>query len=370
MMESSERELRRYRTFLGRAPSGRIPFWESFSNPDAETFITGIDYYDHPRLCRLKMQALYPELGLAVFPTDAPKPRPKIGADGAPATNTEAHTARWGDSETATWEHGEKYFKTEEDVFAFDPLAHADMRDWPHVVMNFDYRDEETLYQTMLKWYPVLQDNAPPGQDATAWFYNTTFMWPLLTFGWELFMVCCLDERFEPVMDGFAELNRRAFRALCRLPVDFLVCHDDIATTRGPVCSRQWMYKYVYPRYEEYFAMAKAAGKTVIFMADGCVNDMIDDCIACGAKGLISEPVTDYRGIVRRHPDIFVAGEGDNRILSSGDKGAIKKMVLQMVETAKMSGGYMMCIGNHIPWNVPPESVKYYLDLCDELAYR
>jgi hypothetical protein len=35
-----------------------------------------------------------------------------------------------------------------------------------------------------------------------------------------------------------------------------------------------------------------------------------------------------------------------------------------------MSRGYMMCIGNHIPWNVPPESVKLYLELCAEHAWR
>jgi hypothetical protein len=41
-----------------------------------------------------------------------------------------------------------------------------------------------------------------------------------------------------------------------------------------------------------------------------------------------------------------------------------------MVETGRMSGGYMMCIGNHIPFNVPGEAIKRYLDLSDELAYR
>ncbi len=41
-----------------------------------------------------------------------------------------------------------------------------------------------------------------------------------------------------------------------------------------------------------------------------------------------------------------------------------------MLETSKLSGGYMMGIGNHIPWNVPAESAKYYLDLCNEYAYR
>ena len=38
-------------------------------------------------------------------------------------------------------------------------------------------------------------------------------------------------------------------------------------------------------------------------------------------------------------------------------------MVESMVETGRMSGGYMMCIGNHIPFNVPGEAIKTYLDL-------
>jgi hypothetical protein len=45
-------------------------------------------------------------------------------------------------------------------------------------------------------------------------------------------------------------------------------------------------------------------------------------------------------------------------------------MVESMVETGKMCRGYMMGVGNHIPWNVPPEAVKLYLDLSAELAWR
>jgi uroporphyrinogen-III decarboxylase len=45
-------------------------------------------------------------------------------------------------------------------------------------------------------------------------------------------------------------------------------------------------------------------------------------------------------------------------------------MVDSMLETARMTGGYMMSIGNHIPWNVPPDAVKRYLDLCNEKAWR
>ena len=64
----------------------------------------------------------------------------------------------------------------------------------------------------------------------------------------------------------------------------------------------------------------------------------------------------------RAFPVVHVAG--------TNGKGSVCAMVEAMVETGRMSGGYMMCIGNHIPWNVPPEAVKLYFDLSAELGYR
>ena len=58
-------EKMRYDTFKGKGHR-RISHWEHWSNPDAETYLTGIDHYEHPQLCRLKLQELYPQLGLAV----------------------------------------------------------------------------------------------------------------------------------------------------------------------------------------------------------------------------------------------------------------------------------------------------------------
>jgi len=40
------------------------------------------------------------------------------------------------------------------------------------------------------------------------------------------------------------------------------------------------------------------------------------------------------------------------------------------VETAKMSGGYVLGSGNDIGWNVAPQAIKDYLDLTAELGYR
>lgn len=359
----------RYLALMGKAPK-RIPHWEHWSCPDAEIYLTGIDYYEHPKLCRERMRKLYPQLELPIPAEDKPSPRPELGPGGK-SSNPEKHTVRWGAGESGTWVHGEAFFHSPEEVFAFSPLEKGDFSDWPHVVENWDFSSEEKIYERLRKHFPSeWGDKAPEGSTSAISFYNTMFMWPLLTFGWELFLTTCLDERFEKIMDEFAEINRRVFKAISRLPVNFVVCHDDIMTTRGPVCSPQWMNKYIFPRYEEFWSILKASGKEVIFMADGCMDAYADDVMTCGARGIISEPYTDYKRIAKKHKDCFLAGEGDNRILMGNDPKEIRKMVESMVETAHITGGYMMCIGNHIPWNVPPEAIKVYLDTSLELAHR
>jgi len=359
----------RYAAFTGQGPK-QIPHWEHWSCPDAETYLTGIDYYEHARQCRQRLHELYPQLRLPVPATDDPKPHPRFESIGI-SSDRERHTVRWGDGETGTFQHGEAFFSSAAEVFAFSPLTKGDFTDWGHVVVNWDFSSEEAVYQRLRPNYPAeWGDRAPAGVACDVGFYNTTFMWPLLTFGWELFLETCLDPRIEPVMNEFAEINRRVFRAFARLPVNFVVCHDDIVTAQGPVCSPRWMHKYVFPRYEEYWGLLKDAGKQVIFMADGCMDAYADDVMACGAIGIISEPYTDYKALASRYRDCFLAGEGDNRVLMRNDPAEIRAMVESMVETGRMSGGYMMCIGNHIPWNVPAEAIKRYLDLSQELAHR
>jgi hypothetical protein len=359
-----------YQACMGLAPK-RIPHYEHWSCPDGETYLTGIDFYDHPKLCREKLLELYPGLSLGVPSEDTPIPRPRLGSDdGNSSTESDGALAvRWGAGESWHWDWG-KNFSSIEDALAFSPLEHADFTNIP-VVESRDYSDEEKLCKMYRAGFPAeWGDKAPEGSYTAAGFYNTMFMWPLLTFGWELFLEMCLDPRFERIMDEFAEINRRVFRTFARLPVNFVMCHDDIVNARGPVCSPDWMAKYIFPRYEEFWSIVKAAGKEVIFIADGCMDAYADDVLACGARGIITEPFTDFKAIARKHENVTLAGEGDNRILTRNNPDEIRSMVESMVETGRMTGGYMMCIGNHIPWNVTPEGIKRYLDLCQELALR
>jgi hypothetical protein len=360
----------RYLTYMGAGPR-KVAHWEHWSCPDAETYLTGIDYYDHPRRCRIRLAELYPELGLGVPETDDPRPRPELdlGAHSSSGDADGRHHVRWGDGETWHWDWGHAC-KSLDEVFAYSPLKSADYSAIP-VVESRDYRDEEAIYRLYRSYYPAeWGDEAPEGSDAGTGFYNTMFMWPLLVFGWELFMEACLDPRFDRVMEEFAEINRRVFRTFARLPIRFIVCHDDIVNTRGPVCSRAWMHRHIFPRYEEFWSIARAAGKRIIFMSDGRMDAYADDVMACGATGIVTEPYTDFKAIARRHPNCVLAGEGDNRVLTRNDPDEIRAMVASMAETARMSGGYFMCVGNHIPWNVTPQGIERYLACSRELAIR
>ena len=141
----------------------RIPHYEHWSCPDAETYLSGINYYEQPRSCRLKLKEVYPELHLPIPETDEPIARPGFGKSGA-GTGSERHTVRWGDGESWTWEHGEAYFTDPEDVFAFSPLEKPDFTGMPGVIMNFDFSSEEVLYQRFRAEYPAeWGETAPEG---------------------------------------------------------------------------------------------------------------------------------------------------------------------------------------------------------------
>ena len=207
------------------------------------------------------------------------------------------------------------------------------------MVENLDFRTEEAIYQHYRALYPAEWERAPD-EAVTVGF--TTITWPLLTFGWDLFLRTCLDPRFERIMDEFAEINRRVFRAFSRLPINFCVCHDDIVCTRGPVCSPRWMHKYVFPRYEEYWAILKQADIEVLFMSDGNM-DAYADVMACGARGIIGDPTPTGKRWPGAAPTPF-GGRGDNRVLTTARRDRWSRMV----GTGRMCSGYMMCIGNHI----------------------
>ena len=105
-------------------------------------------------------------------------------------------------------------------------------------------------------------------------------------------------------------------------------------------------------------------------MFDGCMDAYAADVIACGAIGITSEPYTDYKSLARRCPDCFLLGEGDNRVLSRSAPAEIRAMFVSIADTGRMSRGYTMCIGNHIPWGILSAPMKRSLEFSNQLNFR
>jgi hypothetical protein len=355
------RALRRLRG----EPVDRIPHWEHFSNPDAFSLLSGIDAYEHPRQAALRVAELYPlDMGVAIPPTDDPIPVPR--AQSSWVDEQGRRRVRWGAGETSHWEWGTEFTSVEQ-ALAFEPLKHMDMREREVV-------EKQDFTQSVEEIARGIQGGdlpAPGGPRANALkgagFYNTIFMWPLLTFGWEIFLELAGGHKAElkRLMADFAVLSRKYFTAVSLTDVVYCVCHDDVCLARGPVCSPAWMREFVYPYYEEFWGLMRAQGIMVIFMTDGNPEAIAGDIFACGADGLISEPFADYDAIGRKHPDKMLAGDGDNRILMSRDRDAVERMTRRMCELGRRYPRYFMCVGNHIPWNIPPDAVKWYFELSE-----
>jgi hypothetical protein len=354
----------RYLGFMGQGPK-RVPQWETMSCPEAMSEITGVDYYQNPRSCVQKMNELYPRLELPLPGSEGPIARPEDMT-----TDAQGHRhVRWGDDQTRHFDWG-KDFHSIEDVLAYSPLAHLNL-EGTDVPEAYNYEDEDQLYRELRSRCPAdWDDTTPEGGTRRRRYYNTLFIWPIVTFGYERFLEACLEPEFERIMNEFAELSGRAFRAMAKLPIHFVDCHDDIVATQGPMVPPWWIQKHIFPHYRRWWSMIRETGKEVIFTTDGCVDVFADELMDMGIRGIRTEPYTDFKAIAKKHPQAFLAGEGDVRVLMKNNPIEIRAMVESMVETARMCGGYFFQIGNLIPHNVPAEALKLYLDLCEELGYR
>jgi hypothetical protein len=361
---NAERAIKAYR----REPTDRIPHWEAFSCPDAIQLITGVDPWEKPKTAN---QELIKKYSLDVWNTPLEdKPMRRL-EDGAVEVDEEGReTARWGQERTWHWDWGKK-FATIDDVLCFDPLQDLDFR-WMDPI-GIDLTPEvDELAVTFQKQLDDQREANRGYAVGVHGLYNTLYMWPLLTFGWENFLElgASYPTECKRLLRDFAVISRKIFQAWSKTDLEAFYSHDDICFQRGPVFSPKWLSGNIYPYYEEFWGYLKEAGKVVYFVCDGNTDQVNGDVVAAGADGIFAESYTDLKDFKRRHPDKILLGGGDNQILKTGDRELIEGMVKDMTELGKDMPGYFYCVGNHIPWDVPAESAKLYFDLCEEYGRR
>ena len=204
-------------------------------------------------------------------------------------------------------------------------------------------------------------------------YYNTVFTWCIVTFGWELFMAAAMEdpERFDKVMDGFFAITKPIFDAGAELDIDCWLCHDDIVWASGPVFHPEWYRRYVFPRIKKLWEPIREAGIPILFCSDGNFDEFVDDLNDCGANGFIFEPLTSLEMVAEKYGKTHVIiGNADVRVLMYGSRDDIYAEVKRCTDIGRELPGFFLAVGNHIPYNVPVETVEYYFQVKDELTRR
>lgn len=277
-----------------------------------------------------------------------------------------------GESFSIRTEHWSELFPTKwrvtfsirsvEDVLNYEPQEEAMLSDhsFSEVSEYFDkeHRKAQRLYRSLL---------VPGG------YYCTTFMWPVMTFGleWTLKAMYYDPSRFERLLNKFAEISLRDFKAWAQCDIRAFISHDDICMTEGPMLSPRWLRRYVFPWYNRLWHELRSKGIRVLFCSDGNMTKIADDIARAGADGFIMEPSCDLEFITEKYGDDKVLmGNVDLKVLTFGDEEAIRNEVFRCLRTSGHCPGYFINVTGSIPDNVPLRNLEFYFKTCQKYGRR
>ena len=206
----------------GRFPE-RIPSKETLNHPGLISHVAGFDVFDDtPRAFDIAWE----RLGITMHPglPEGNAPRPRVVG--------------------GTWEeNGWRY----SDVGVYPtsmPVEHArdipkDSDDW---VFEYDTsRDDfdlDTLVEEKCARNRAFREHFGGRAVMYDLYYTTLFMWAVVTFDWEPFMLAAGTdpERFDrELWEPWSRISRKHLRALASTDEEVVFCHDDLAMSTGPV---------------------------------------------------------------------------------------------------------------------------------------
>ncbi|MEI8352362.1 MAG: uroporphyrinogen decarboxylase family protein [bacterium] len=223
----------------------------------------------------------------------------------------------------------------------------------PHPVSAADARARQAALGEIGLYYPML--------------YTTLFMWPVETFGWELFMLAAAEApaRFaEHVLKPCAAKSTELVAELARTDLPFVFVHDDLASATGPVLAPAWYDEFIFPLYPAILAPARGAGKKVILVADGNMTAFLPritelfDGFMCENPATPLEAVIEYFG----RPGKFLIGGIETVRLAIGAPAEVRDMVLQLHAKTRHLPGFAMASCGGLHGDIPLANLEAYFD--------
>jgi hypothetical protein len=208
----------------------------------------------------------------------------------------------------------------------------------------------------------------------TGLYYTTLFQFPIMTFGWELFLTAAASEpeRFQRVLQGFAAVTRRTLEIWAAAEPELIMLHDDIAVEQRPVFHPSWYRQRLFPLYEYLLEPFKGRTKTrVAFVSDGNYTPLLDDLVALGFDGFLINANMDLGAIARRlGADHFLVGNVNTTVLTLGTPDDVVREVQRCLDEARPCAGHFIKATGDLPHNIPLENIRTYFRAAADLSSK
>lgn len=343
-----------------------IPHQLWLPHPEFISHSTGVDYYRQPMTASLRFHERFDvDNGGPVHTDDTPLPRPCEGKtdDGGETT---------GEGFGTVW-HNVSPFTEPEQLWNFDPDPwgmDSDKAVEPDYAMkNFRWCFQpETWPERRMREdeaWAVVEALWPEKFTDARSFYCTTFMWAICVFGWDVFLTALgLDpEKTGQALQRISEITRRMYEYFASCDsASFVLAHDDLCMSNGPVTSPEWYRRWIYPQYESIFAPVKASGKPVILMSDGDIRALSSD-VSGLVDGFVFESSTPAQFMTSKFgKDKCLIGGISVKPLTFGSTADVEAEVQKAADLGRDCPGYVLACADTIPANVPLENVYAYFD--------
>lgn len=253
-------------------------------------------------------------------------------------------------------------FNSVEEVLSFDP----EKEDYTGLWLLSGSRDEEEIKKAYIEAYERNCKLRGEYFLTYPYFYTTLFMWCVETFGWEMFMLAAMEdpEAFDALLEKFKRISIKHLKAAEATGADFMVVHDDLAISKGPVFKPEWYQKYIFSKYPEIIAPFKEKGKKVILTSDGNLDILIDDLVSLGIDGFeIETPATDFDNLLRKYGNKkVIIGGIDNRIITFGTPNEVYEHTKEVLKKGRNYPGFIISNTAGFHGNIPLDNTRAYFE--------
>lgn len=334
--------------------SDRVAQIEYIYHTDFIKKVSGIDPFDAPREA---LARTYDKLNLDMvfFTLQSYDPYSQSRETGSKFITTE----HWSRLFPSSWRVSFPV-NSVEDVLSYEPSEELGERS-PGEIVDF-FSSEHSEVQRLFKSQVV------PGG-----YYCTTFMWFVMTFGleWTIKAAGRDPKRFENLLNKFAQISLRDFEAWAQCDIKVFISHDDICMTEGPIFSRKWFRRYLFPWYKRLWNVLHNRGIKVLFCSDGNITPIVDDLAEAGADGFIIEPCCDLEYIAEKYGDNkVIIGNIDIKTLTFKSRKEVVEEVKRCLSTAGAYPGFFLNVTGSIPDNVPIGNLETYFAACKKYGKR